>query len=80
MATQNNVGQADPAGDADAPAGFDREAFDSSTASMTPCASVVTDPVIAVRGLTMFYGATQVLHGIDLEIWRGEVCAIVGPA
>ena len=27
----------------------------------------------------MAYGAVQVLHGIDLEIRRGEVCAIVGP-
>jgi ABC-2 type transport system ATP-binding protein len=40
---------------------------------------VIADPVIAVRGLTMAYGGTQVLHGIDLEIRRGEVCAIVGP-
>ena len=40
---------------------------------------VIADPVIAVRGLTMFYGDAQVLHGIDLEIRRGEVCAIVGP-
>jgi ABC-2 type transport system ATP-binding protein len=35
--------------------------------------------VISVRGLTMCYGDMQVLHGIDLEIGRGEVCAIVGP-
>jgi ABC-2 type transport system ATP-binding protein len=27
----------------------------------------------------MAYGGVQVLHGIDLEIRRGEVCAIVGP-
>jgi ABC-2 type transport system ATP-binding protein len=35
--------------------------------------------VISVEGLTMAYGAVQVLHGIDLEIRRGDVCAIVGP-
>jgi ABC-2 type transport system ATP-binding protein len=38
-----------------------------------------TDVVVSVAGLTMAYGDTQVLHGIDLEIRRGEVCAIVGP-
>jgi ABC-2 type transport system ATP-binding protein len=27
----------------------------------------------------MAYGAVPVLHGIDLEVRRGEVCAIVGP-
>jgi ABC-2 type transport system ATP-binding protein len=38
-----------------------------------------TDPVVSVRGLTMSYGDVQVLHGIDLHIRLGEVCAIVGP-
>jgi ABC-2 type transport system ATP-binding protein len=36
-------------------------------------------PVVSVRGLTMGYGDVQVLQGIDLDIPRGEVCAIVGP-
>jgi ABC-2 type transport system ATP-binding protein len=40
---------------------------------------VTAGPVISVVGLTMAYGSRQVLHGIDLEIRRGEVCAIVGP-
>jgi ABC-2 type transport system ATP-binding protein len=40
---------------------------------------VTEAPVVSVVGLTMAYGAVQVLHGIDLEIRRGEVCAIVGP-
>jgi ABC-2 type transport system ATP-binding protein len=40
---------------------------------------VATEPVISVESLTMAYGAVQVLHSIDLEIRRGEVCAIVGP-
>ncbi len=35
--------------------------------------------VISVRGLTKAYGDVQVLQGIDLDIRRGEVCAIVGP-
>ncbi len=37
------------------------------------------DTAISVRGLTMGYGGVQVLHGIDLEIHRGEICAIIGP-
>ncbi len=37
------------------------------------------EPVVRVRDLTMSYGDVQVLHGIDLEIRRGEVCALVGP-
>jgi ABC-2 type transport system ATP-binding protein len=37
------------------------------------------ESVISIENLTMAYGATQVLHGIDLQIRRGEVCAIVGP-
>ena len=36
-------------------------------------------PVISARGLTMGYGEVQVLQGIDLDVRRGEVCAIVGP-
>ena len=38
-----------------------------------------TEPVIRVRDLTMGYGDVQVLHGVDLEVRRGEVCALVGP-
>ncbi len=40
---------------------------------------VATGSVISVESLTMAYGAVQVLHGIDLQIRQGDVCAIVGP-
>ncbi|GAA2258367.1 multidrug ABC transporter ATP-binding protein [Streptomyces ruber] len=36
-------------------------------------------PVIQARGLTMSYGDVDVLHGIDLDIHRGEVFALLGP-
>ncbi|MFE7845408.1 ABC transporter ATP-binding protein [Microbacterium sp. NPDC057407] len=36
-------------------------------------------PVVTVRGLTLHRGRTEVLHGIDLDIGRGEFVAIVGP-
>lgn len=32
-----------------------------------------------MRGLTKSYGSTEVLHGIDLEIERGEIFALLGP-
>jgi ABC-2 type transport system ATP-binding protein len=39
----------------------------------------MTGPVISVHGLTMAYGDRPVLRGVDLEVERGEVCALVGP-
>jgi ABC-2 type transport system ATP-binding protein len=60
-----------------------------SATRVSPFGAVVADPftpglrapeaVVSVDGLTMAYGATQVLHGVELDIRRGEVCAIVGP-
>jgi ABC-2 type transport system ATP-binding protein len=56
--------------------------MNTSGAAIAPQLSggpVTAEPVVSVVGLTMAYGAVQVLHGIALEIRRGEVCAIVGP-
>ena len=36
------------------------------------------NPVIAMQGLTKSYGSQQVLAGIDLDIYRGEVMVIIG--
>ncbi len=36
-------------------------------------------PVIRARGLTMTYGDVDVLRGVDLDVHRGEVCALLGP-
>src|SRR5215469_9233898 len=35
-------------------------------------------PIISIRGLTVSYGDHRVLHGIDLDIQRGEVLALLG--
>ena len=52
----------------------------SASAGATGAAATTDrDVVIDVNGLTMHYGDEEVLHGIDLEIFRGAVCAIVGP-
>jgi phospholipid/cholesterol/gamma-HCH transport system ATP-binding protein len=36
------------------------------------------EPVIRVRGLTVDFGAGPVLQGVDLDVRRGEILAIVG--
>jgi ABC-2 type transport system ATP-binding protein len=36
-------------------------------------------PILAVRGLTVGYAGHTVLHDIDLQLDRGETCALVGP-
>jgi iron(III) transport system ATP-binding protein len=35
---------------------------------------------VALRGITRSFGATQVLHGIDLDVPSGHVTAILGPS
>lgn len=34
--------------------------------------------MLNVQGLTLYYGQSQILHGIDLEANRGEVTAVMG--
>ncbi len=41
--------------------------------------STRAEPVIQVRGLVKRYGRFQALHGIDLEVERGEVFGFIGP-
>lgn len=38
----------------------------------------MTAALLEVRGLTASYGATQVLHGIDLTVARGGITALLG--
>ena len=51
----------------------------TTTAAELSQAPATAQAVISVAGLTMAYGSVPVLHGIDVHIRRGEVCAIVGP-
>jgi len=39
-----------------------------------------TDPLITVRGLHKSFGDNEVLKGIDFEVGRGEVVALIGPS
>jgi len=38
------------------------------------------EPVLRVRGLRHGYGRQEVLRGIDLEVYAGEVVALMGPS
>ena len=38
------------------------------------------DPVLALAGVRKSYGTTEVLHGIDLALARGEFAALIGPS
>ena len=35
-------------------------------------------PLLAVRGVTTYYGKIQALHGIDLDVNDGEIVALIG--
>ena len=37
-------------------------------------------PVLRAEGIIKRFGAHEVLHGIDLEVARGEVVAVIGPS
>ena len=38
------------------------------------------DPVLQVRGLSKSFGSNHVLRGIDLDVPRGKVVALIGPS
>ncbi|HWE54562.1 MAG TPA: ATP-binding cassette domain-containing protein, partial [Acidimicrobiales bacterium] len=51
-----------------------------TSASDTAAGGQITDPVFTVAGLNFFYGSTQALGGINLEIGRREITALIGPS
>ena len=55
---------------ADAPAGSGEPGAAASTGA----------PAVSVRGLTVRYGETTVLHGVDLDLPAGATLAVVGPS
>ena len=34
--------------------------------------------ILSVKGVETFYGAIQALHGVDLEVTKGEIVALIG--
>ncbi len=43
-----------------------------------PVVEVPVVPVVEVRGLHAFYGASHILHGIDLSVGRGKSLSLMG--
>jgi branched-chain amino acid transport system ATP-binding protein len=43
-----------------------------------PAAPKAASPLLRVEGIDVFYGAFQALFGVSLEIWPGEVVALLG--
>ncbi len=35
-------------------------------------------PILSVKGIETFYGAIQALHGVDLDVARGEIVTLIG--
>lgn len=38
------------------------------------------DAIISVKGLKKSFGSTEVLDGVDLDVYKGDVIAIIGPS
>jgi branched-chain amino acid transport system ATP-binding protein len=36
------------------------------------------EPILAVNGLHAGYGTTEILRGVDLTVWQGEIVAVLG--
>jgi branched-chain amino acid transport system ATP-binding protein len=39
---------------------------------------LAAEPILQVRGVATFYGAIQALHGVDLDVARGEIVTLIG--
>ncbi|MFI5521457.1 ABC transporter ATP-binding protein [Streptomyces platensis] len=57
----------------------DHQPADQSVTTPAPTSAATPQPVIRVRDVRMTYGSARVLHGIDLDIHRGEIFALLGP-
>ena len=40
----------------------------------------LNDAIISVKGLKKNFGGTEVLDGVDLDVYKGDVIAIIGPS
>src|ERR1700744_4941369 len=60
-----------------------RSSSPRSGCDMTPVsdqAGATNDAIIRVRGITVQFGSTRVLDGLDLDVKRGEILGFVGPS
>ena len=59
---------------------FGTESAPSERESATSADFLVADAHMEVRGLSLYYGESQALQGIDLRVPRGKITALVGPS
>ena len=38
----------------------------------------MTEPLLAIKGVSAFYGSIAALKGIDVEVMPGEIVTIIG--
>jgi phosphate transport system ATP-binding protein len=53
---------------------------DLATTSAAPSETASTAPKVAARDVSVFYGAKQALYGVDLDIPKHQVTALIGPS
>jgi polar amino acid transport system ATP-binding protein len=41
---------------------------------------MVAEPLLRLQSITKSFGSVEVLHGVDLDVERGEVVCIIGPS
>jgi phosphate transport system ATP-binding protein len=58
----------------------DRETSSVRGGDLDVAPGVEPGPAVRVRGLNAWYGAAHAIAGVDLEIPRGQVTAIIGPS
>ena len=49
-----------------------------TTAAAASVGAASNDPIVDARGVHAWYGSSHVLHGIDLQIGRGETIGLLG--
>jgi phosphate transport system ATP-binding protein len=57
-----------------------RPATSAGSARLATPGDAVTDPVLTVQGLNVFYGEHKAVRDVSLEIGRSEITALIGPS
>src|ERR1044072_9539346 len=50
----------------------------SAPSTRPSMADPLAKPMLVVRGVATFYGAIQALHGVDLDVAKGEIVTLIG--